>query len=46
MTQRIDYAQAFPEAIKAMAQMGSLPSGRSGLEKSLLELVKLQGPRS
>jgi AhpD family alkylhydroperoxidase len=41
MTQRIDYAQAFPEAIKAMGQMeASLRN--SGLEKSLLDLVKLR----
>jgi AhpD family alkylhydroperoxidase len=41
MTQRIDYAQAFPEAIRAMGQMeASLRN--SGLEKSLLDLVKLR----
>jgi AhpD family alkylhydroperoxidase len=41
MTQRIDYAQAFPEAIKAMAQMEATLR-HSGLEKPLLELVKLR----
>ncbi len=41
MTQRIDYAQAFPEAIRAMAQMESTLR-HSGLERSLLELVKLR----
>jgi AhpD family alkylhydroperoxidase len=41
MTQRIDFAQAFPEAIRAMAQMESTLR-HSGLEKSLLELVKLR----
>jgi AhpD family alkylhydroperoxidase len=41
MAQRIDFAQAFPEAIRAMAQMESTLR-HSGLEKSLLELVKLR----
>src|SRR5271167_3747520 len=41
MAQRIDYAQAFPEAIKAMAQMEATLR-HSGLEKPLLELVKLR----
>ena len=41
MTQRIDYAQAFPEAIKAMGQMEATLR-QSGLEKPLLELVKLR----
>ena len=41
MTQRIDYAQAFPEAIKAMRQM-EVSVRNSGLEKPLLELVKLR----
>ena len=41
MTQRIDYAQAFPEAIRAMGQMEATLR-HSGLEKPLLELVKLR----
>jgi AhpD family alkylhydroperoxidase len=41
MMQRIDYAHAFPEAIKAMAQMEATLR-HSGLEKPLLELVKLR----
>jgi AhpD family alkylhydroperoxidase len=41
MTQRIDYAQAFPEAIKAMGMMEA-SLRHSGLEKPLLELVKLR----
>jgi AhpD family alkylhydroperoxidase len=41
MTQRIDYAQAFPEAIKAMGMMEA-SLRHSGLEKPLLDLVKLR----
>jgi AhpD family alkylhydroperoxidase len=41
MTPRIDYAQAFPEAIKAMGMMEAALR-HSGLEKALLELVKLR----
>ncbi len=41
MAQRIDYAQAFPEAMKAMGQMEATLR-HSGLEKPLLDLVKLR----
>ena len=41
MTQRVDYAQAFPEAVKAMGTMEAALR-HSGLEKPLLELVKLR----
>jgi len=41
MTQRIDYAQAFPEAVKVMGAMEAALR-HSGLEKPLLELVKLR----
>jgi len=41
MTQRIDYAQAFPEAVKLMGSMEAALR-HSGLEKPLLELVKLR----
>src|SRR5271170_7846024 len=41
MTQRIDYAQAFPEAVRAMGSMEAALR-HSGLEKPLLELVKLR----
>src|SRR5271155_4709329 len=41
MTQRVDYAQAFPEAVKAMGTMEAALR-HSGLEKPLLELVRLR----
>src|SRR5277367_5204355 len=41
MTQRIDYAQAFPEAVRAMGSMDAALR-HSGLEDPLIELVKLR----
>ncbi len=41
MTQRIDYAQAFPEGARAMGTM-EVVLRHSGLEKPLQELVKLR----
>jgi hypothetical protein len=41
MTTRIDYDQVSPEAVKALLGLEKYVNG-SGLEKSLLDLVKLR----
>jgi AhpD family alkylhydroperoxidase len=42
MSERLSYSKAFPEGIHAMLNLGKV-IGASGLEPSLLELVKTRG---